>query len=295
MDHGSEQGEGKQENVHERMDHGNADAGKGHGEHGEMAMGPAVAPEEAGVSVEMRVTPGSPVPARPVELGYRVFDAESGEVITRLPVGHERQMHLIAVSKDLEDFQHIHPKPGPGGDFAVTTEFSEEGDYVLYDEFKYEGQTVLDRRELVVGDGGGKASLSPDMKPKTVGELTVSMEAPELIRAGEEVVFTYMVEKDGGAPADDLEPYLGAAAHVAIVSEDTREFVHTHGEDVASGGKAASDHGHGGGHGVHGEGQTFGPRIAFTHTFQEPGLYKIWAQFDHHGDIVIVPFVAEVE
>jgi len=75
----------------------------------------------------------------------------------------------------------------------------------------------------------------------------------------------------------------------------TREFVHTHGEDVASGGKAASDHGHGGGHGDHGEGQTFGPRIAFTHTFQEPGLYKIWAQLDHHGDIATVPFVVEVE
>jgi P-type Cu+ transporter len=294
MDHRSEQGEGKQENVHEQMGHGNAGAGRGHGEHGEMAMGPAVAPEEAGIAVEMRVTPGSPVPARPVELGYRVSDVESGEAITGLPVNHERQMHLISVSKDLEDFQHIHPKPGPGGDFAVTTEFSEEGDYVLYDEFEYEGQTVLDRRELAVGDGGGEASLSPDMKPKTVGGLTVSLDAPGRIRAGEEVAFTYTVEKDG-LPADDLEPYLGAAAHVAIVSEDTRKFVHTHGEDVASGGKTAGDHGHGGGHGDHGEGQTFGPRIAFTHTFQEPGLYKIWAQFDYHGDIATVPFVVEVE
>ncbi|MGI8860459.1 MAG: hypothetical protein ACR2HO_09970 [Rubrobacteraceae bacterium] len=53
------------------MDHGNADAGNmpdedhrsgGHGEHGGMAMGPAVAPEEAGVVVEMKATPESPAP-----------------------------------------------------------------------------------------------------------------------------------------------------------------------------------------------------------------------------------------
>ena len=35
------------------------------------------------------------------------------------------------------------------------------------------------------------------------------------------VSLTYMLERRG-VPADDLEPYPGAAAHVAIVSEDTR-------------------------------------------------------------------------
>jgi hypothetical protein len=109
------------------------------------------------------------------------------------------------------------------------------------------------------------------------------------------VSLTYMLER-GGVPADDLEPYPGAAAHVAIVSEDTREFVHTHGEDVASGGDAVSHHGLGGGHGDHhGERLTFGPRIGFIHTFEVPGLYKIWAEFNHHGDMAVVPFVVEVE
>ena len=77
---------------------------------------------------------------------------------------------------------------------------------------------------------------------------------------------------DGRPTADDLEPYPSAEANVAIISEDTRKFVHTHGEDVASGGDAVGNHGHGGGHGDHGEGHTFGPTIGFTHTFQEPGL-----------------------
>lgn len=307
MDHGgSGQGGRERGNVHEGMGHGKAAAGKapekdrasgGHGEHGGAgAMAPAVAPEEAGVEVETEVTPESPAAGKPVEVSYRVSDAGSGEAITELSVDHQRQMHLIAVSRDLERFQHVHPQPGPDGDFAVTAEFPRAGTYVLYDEFKRGGQTVLDRRELEVGggaEGPDAASLSPDTEPKTAGGLTASLEAPDEVRAGREATFTYTLKKEDGAPADDLEPYLGAAAHVAIVSEDTREFAHTHGE--ASNGTPGSGGGHGGtGHAGHGGGRALGPEIAFTHAFGEPGLYKVWAQFNHHGDVVAVPFVVEV-
>jgi hypothetical protein len=231
-----------------------------------------------------------------------VSEAGSGEVISELPVDHERQMHLIAVSRDLEQFQHIHPEPDASGDFAVTTEFPVEGTYALFDEFVRDGRKVLDRREIEVGAGGGASSLSPDLEPKTVDGLTVSLEAPEGIRAGEEASFTYTLVKEDGTPADDLRPYLGAPAHVAIVSEDTQEFAHTHGEAAGSSESDASGsggHGDEGGaesdeHAGHGEGQTFGPEIGFHHTFESPGAYKIWAQFNHHGSVITVPFVVEV-
>jgi hypothetical protein len=154
-------------------------------EDGEGASG-AVAPAEAGVEIQARVEPASPAPGEPTELAYRVSDAESGEVISELPVDHERQMHLIAVSRDLEQFQHVHPEPDASGDFAVTTQFPTEGTYALFDEFVRDGRKVLDRREVEVGAGGGAASLTPDLEPKTVDGLVVSLEAPEEIRAGEE-------------------------------------------------------------------------------------------------------------
>ncbi len=282
------------------MDHGSGETGAEEG--AERASG-TISPAEAGVEVETRVEPASPVPGETTELAYRVSEAGSGEAISELPVDHERQMHLIAVSRDLEQFQHIHPEPGASGDFTVTTEFPVEGTYALFDEFVRDGQKVLDRREIEVGAGGGVPSLSLDFEPKTVDGLTVSLEAPEEIRAGEEAAFTYTLEKGDGTPADDLEPYLGAPAHVAIVSEDTQEFAHTHGEAAGTAGDEASDsggHGDEGGaegeeeHATHGEGQTFGPEIGFHHTFESPGFYKIWAQFNHHGNVIAVPFVVEV-
>lgn len=202
---------------------------------------------------------------------------------------------------DLDRFQHIHPERVESGGFAVTTEFPVQGTYVLFDEFVRDGRKVLDRREIEVGAGGGAASLSPDLEPKTVDGLTVSLEPPEEVRAGEEAAFTYTLQKEDGALAEDLEPYLGAPAHVAIVSEDAREFAHTHGEAGASGGEAPNLEGHGdaggaegGEHAGHGQGQTFGPEISFHHTFERPGAYKVWAQFNHHGKVTTVPFVVEV-
>jgi Cu+-exporting ATPase len=173
------------------------------------------------------------------------------------------------------------------------------GSLTLFDEFVRDGRKVLDRSEIEVGAGGGAVSLKPDSEPKTVDGLTVSLEVPEEIRAGEEAALTYTLKKEDGTLADDLEPYLGAPAHVAIVSEDTREFAHTHGEAYASeeegsGGRSEAEAAGEGEQADHGEGQTFGPEIGFHHTFETPGLYKVWAQFNHHGDVTTVPFVLEV-
>jgi P-type Cu+ transporter len=279
MDHASNKDGSKQGAEHSTTDH---KAGETSG---------TLAPAEAGVEVDLGVDPAPPEAQQPVELAYRVTEADSGEVISEMPVDHERQMHLIAVSRDLEKFQHIHPEPSARGDFAVTTRFPTQGTYVLFDEFVRDGHKLLDRREVEVGGAGGTASLRTDLEPKTVGGLTVSLEAPEEIRAGEEASFTYTLTKEDGAPADDLGPYLGAPAHVAIVSEDTERFAHTHGE-AATSSVAGSDGG--GEHAGHGKGRAFGPEIGFHHTFEAPGLYKVWAQFNHHGRVVAVPFVLDV-
>ena len=86
---------------------------------------------------------------------------------------------------------------------------------------------------------------------------------------------------------------LGAPAHVVILDEAAATFAHTHGEAV--GGTVAAGHGdsHAGGHGD--AGATYGPEIAFHHTFAAPGLYKVWGQFlDHHGQVITADFVVRV-
>jgi hypothetical protein len=192
-------------------------------------------------------------------------------------------MHLVAVSEDLSQFQHIHPEVGADGAWAVTTTFPESAVYVLFDEFVYNEQHVLDRQEFTVGDASPtSASLSPDLSPKTEGGLSVSLSAPQTIASGEDTNFTLHVTRDG-QPVTDLEPYLGAPAHVVIVSSDTRDFAHTHGEVSGMGSMNTPPP------------SAFGPDISVHHTFPRAGLYKIWAQFGYQGSVITVPYVVEVK
>jgi len=241
-----------------------------------------VDPSAAGVSMGFSSDPTEVQPNQPVALRYLVTDTSSGRVLTNLPIEMEKPMHLIAVSQDLRQFQHIHPAVSNDGAYTVSATFTESATYVLFDEFVYNEQTVLDRRELNVGQASEKsASLSPDLSPKTEGALTASLSAPETIIAGEDEHFTLRVTRDS-QPVTDLEPYLGVPAHLIIISSDTRDYGHTHGEvgGMESMGSAPS---------------TFGPEISFHHTFPHAGLYKMWAQFGYQGNVITVPYVVEVQ
>ena len=263
--------------------------GMDHGEKGMpgmqgMAMEmPTVDPATAGLKVDLTSDPAHARPNQHTALHYLITGTNSSTPLTDFPIEHERPMHLVAVSEDLTQFQHIHPEVGPDGAWTVTTTFPETANYVLFDEFMYNGQQVLDRREFMVGEASPtSASLSPDMSPKTEAGLTASLSAPETITSGEDTSFTLQVTRDG-QPVTDLEPYLGAPAHVVIISLDTRDFAHTHGEvNVMESMDAAPP-------------SAFGPDISVYHTFPRAGLYKIWFQFGYQGSVITVPYVVEVK
>jgi hypothetical protein len=221
-------------------------------------------------------------PGQPLKLSYKVVDKTSGRALTDLPVSHERPMHLIMVSKDLRQFQHVHPEPGADGAYSVTVTLPAAGAYVLYDEFEKDGRTVLDWRELTVGGTtGGPATLQADTGAKTSNGLTATLSAPRAISAHEETVFSLKVTRDG-QEVTDLAPYLGAAAHVAIVSADTTAFAHTHADAGQHGHEAAALP------------AKFGPELSFEYTFPKPGFYKVWVQFNQGGAVHTVDYVVEV-
>jgi Cu+-exporting ATPase len=255
--------------------------------HGDEANVPStVSAAEAGVSVQM-VAPPAPQVGTPVTLTYRL--TADGAPLTDVVVSHEQEMHLIVVRQDLERFQHVHPaRTGNPGEYQIDVTFPEPGTYVLYDEFaRANGQDIVQRDELVVGAASGAANLAEDRSPKTVAnDARVSLSGGEGLRAGQEASFTFRLDNPKtGEPVRDLRPYLGAPAHVVILDDAAGGFAHTHGEAVGSTGGA--------GHGA--EGATYGPEIAFHHTFATPGLYKVWGQFlDHHGNVITADFVVRV-
>jgi hypothetical protein len=111
---------------------------------------------------------------------------------------------------------------------------------------------------------------------KVVEELRVKLTLPLDLRAGKDLTFRFEV------PVNDLEPYLGAWAHIMIVSEDRQEFIHAHPLDEVN-----TEHTH----------ALAGPSpaaISTTTGFRRPGVYRLWLQFQRQGKVITVPYTFRV-
>ncbi|MGC4191262.1 MAG: heavy metal translocating P-type ATPase [Thermomicrobiales bacterium] len=253
-----------------------------------MAADSVVSPSEAGVRVDFVANPSEIKAGESTRLSFRITDDASGQSITDLPLSHEKPMHLILVSGDLQQFQHIHPSLQDDGTYAVDVTLPENGTYALYDEFVQGDHTVLDEQQIVVGAASPVGTtLNPDISPKTVDGLTLSLAVPDQIVAGQATELK-LTATANGEPVTTLQPYLAAAAHVAIVDEGATSFAHTHAEAANS----ASDSDHADGHDT---ASTFGPDLVVHHTFEQAGIYKIWVQVSYNGEVITVPFVIEAK
>ncbi|HXM55759.1 MAG TPA: heavy metal translocating P-type ATPase [Candidatus Dormibacteraeota bacterium] len=238
----------------------------------------SVSAGEAGIG-ERLTAPADLRPDTAARLVYRL--TAGGEPFTGVVVSHERPMHLVVVSRDLGRFQHVHPLPnGRPGEYAVDVTFPAAGSYLLFDEFETaRGQDVVLRDAVTVaGAPTPAAGLEPDTAPKVTGGYRVRLDGANDALWGRPTRLAFDVEDAAtGRPAAGLRPYLGAAAHVAIVGRDGAMFLHTHGmAGMADMGAA-------------------GPHVEITPTFPGPGLYALWAQFEApDGAIITVRYVLNV-
>ena len=66
------------------------------------------------------------------------------------------------------------------------------------------------------------------------------------------------------SPADGLEPYLGAAGHMLVASEDLIDMIHTH--------------------------PAYAGPEQFNVIFPRPGIYRVWVQFKRLGVVNTAAF-----
>jgi hypothetical protein len=251
-----------------------------------------------GVGVEEQ--PAQPQPSQPFTITYTLKDGQGNPVEqTGLRLTHERLMHLIVVSQDLQQFQHIHPLPEGDGRYSVSTAVPGAGKYLLFNEFVTADGVTQIERDLFATTGASadvQAQLTPDLgSTQRAGELeTVLTSVSPKVRRRLPVTFHLDVTRNG-QPVTDLEPYLAAPCHIVIISADTRQFAHTHGD--VPGGPMSGD--------MSGMDMSqmsnipvpdhFGPRLQFTHTFMQQGVYRVWFQFGYKGEVQTVAYNVQVD
>ncbi|AKG37285.1 hypothetical protein [Paenibacillus durus] len=217
---------------------------------------------------------GKPEAGRPAKLKLQLADG-AGKPLTKLDIVHEQRLHLVAVSGDLRHFQHIHPNYNGDGSFEIAVTFPSGGPYTLFADFTPTGYHALTRSTIVEVSGEKPAPqpLKPDAQLSGQFEgMGVSLHYDHLIaKINTMMTFTFKDSRTG-RPVRDLELYLGAVGHVMIVDSTARTFLHVHPLNWGSS----------------------GPQAAFSVTFSESGIYKMWGQFKRDGRIVTVPFTIEV-
>lgn len=256
---------------------------------------------EKGVfTVDLKTEPTELKAGEKTDLSFVVKNS-GGEIVRDLQIVHEKPMHLLIVSEDLNEFYHEHPEPQGDGSYKVSFAFPNGGNYKLYADLTPPEavQVVQDFTVNVAGNKVSAKELNPDAKfEKTIENLRVVMKPNGDFVSEEEMTLDFAVfDASTGQPVTDLENYLGEKAHFVVISRDLQEFVHAHpmSTDTAKPGA----HAHAAAAAAHSHDEKISSSAASTvsaHlTFPKAATYRLWAQFKRGGRVITVPFTFDVK
>ena len=272
----------------------------GHGGEGQMKDVQMMKASE--VAVDLETVPAELKAGSEAKILFTVRDGE-GKPLQDLQITHDRLVHVVIASADFTVFAHIHPDEfGPITDemkkkaeYPVRFTFPKAGQYIVAVDTAAKDDLISEHFTVDVGGGPKMGTFTKDLsREKKFGDLSVTLSTvPETITAGKEATLKYMIRKDG-VPVTDLEPYLAATMHAAIISSDLESFMHEHGELPG----ASMGHEHMG-HMMHmmhmNVPKKFGPEIDVPVVFPARGLYQIFSQVQHRGKVVVLSFMVEVQ
>ena len=217
--------------------------------------------------------PAQLVAGQPATLSFQPQEQDNTAAPVPLAVVHEKKMHLIIVSKDLSEFHHEHPEFKATGRYDVPFTFKSGGDYVLFQDYQPEGAGHQLGRQAVRVAGSPKAPVkfSTDQLQWNGKEYQATLGFSKPAQVGQPLQLAVTLSRNG-QPLTDLENYLGALGHMVIISQDTRQYLHVHPQDQAD----------------------KGPKVGFQTTFEQAGLYRVFLQFNHGGQIHTADFTVNV-
>lgn len=233
---------------------------------------------------------------------------------------HGHLMHLFLIgTPGLERMWHLHPDRENGGVFSERLPAMPAGKYeVLADIVDKNGfpWTLVSTLEVPQISGGApsgddSAWAGAPIK-ETISESTTFVELPDggrmiwvrdgtPLKANASASFKFRVEDKDGAPAHDLEPYMGMAAHAEIVCSDFSVFAHIHPSGSVS--MAALDMAQTGlgstpPHGMAMEmadSKPLSSELSFPYGFPHLGNYRIFVQVKRGGQVQTAAFDAHVQ
>ncbi|MTJ49636.1 hypothetical protein [Dolichospermum sp. UHCC 0259] len=231
------------------------------------------------INTQTKLTPPNNLaPNQGMNLVIDIQD-DTGKPVNKFDIFQEKIMHLIVVSDDLRNFDHIHPEYKENGRFEVTANFPESGNYTLFSDYKPAGskENVSLMNITIPGTVPLPKNLEKFSKTKTISDTNVNLNISEKnIKAGQSVTLSFDLKDQKNQPIKDLQSYLGEKGHLVIIKSSspltTSDYIHAHAmKDPANG------------------------KVEFHTKFPKSGTYKMWMQFNRNGQIKTADFWVNVE
>jgi hypothetical protein len=234
-------------------------------------------PHVPGISVDadgFRIVPATSSLAADGAAAYsfRIVDAD-GDTVTDFDISHERELHLIVVSRNFVDYHHLHPTQSTDGVWTANVPALPAGSYRVFADTRPTGAGGITLgTDLAVGEG---VTDTYSAVASRAGETTVIVDEYEIELSGTPAVgestLTFSVEGDGQAIVPD--PYLGASGHLVALRAGDLAFLHVH---------------------PLGDATLQAPDIRFAAEFPTPGTYRLFLDVSIDGEVRTAAFAVEV-
>ena len=251
-------------------DHGDHKDGHGHGAAAATmtlaarSTQPLTVGQKAEVTVTLTKKDGTPV------------------LMDELKEAHTRKIHLLVIDPSLTDYHHEHPEPtGAPGEYIFSFTPKKPGPYRIWADVI---PAATGEQEYVITD------LAASTKPEPVGSrperlsntfdgLSYTLTFKEPLKAGDASLGMLTVKNPKGEVISNLEPVMGAYAHIVGFSQDFKTIAHIHpmGEEPTR----QTDRGRG--------------ELQFHLLPEQPGLLMLFAQVQVGGENKFVPFTLKIQ
>jgi hypothetical protein len=226
------------------------------------------------VSMQFSTNPASVNPNQEVVLSMTPKMKDKPAEQVALDVEHTKKIHLIVVNEDLSWFDHIHPEFTADGSYAVTEKFPAAGKYFLFADYKPSGgnHTVDVLHVTANGTAPAPKTYGADKLTGNTGDgfsVKLTPEGGKFLTKTPMHIGGVMMQNGKEVDVNTLEDYLGAKAHMVVVSLADKKYLHVHPS-------------------------VEGAKFDLHTTFDTPGVYRGWIQFQSKGKVYTTDFVMNV-
>ncbi|SFL50720.1 hypothetical protein SAMN02746073_0549 [Legionella jamestowniensis DSM 19215] len=192
---------------------------------------------------------------------------------------HTQKIHLLIIDNTLSDYSHVHPTPTKvAGVYRFQWQPAHKNgtyrawaDLVPVTTNKQEYVTV----DLLSGDNNESINIKPQSSYESAVDgyqFHLSFDTP--LQTGKPTMGKIVITDNKGKPVENLEPIMGAFAHIVGFNQDLKTVVHIHPMGQEPTGKGARG----------------GPELQFHIQPEKSGYTKVFAQVKINGKELYAPF-----